>query len=143
VRVGAAAADIALFAGALFCGCFAAGLDVVVVEERLAAVEFARLVVGEPLSLAFARVREARDGGTLSGKEGDRRAVCGPFRATASFRNGLFKPMRPRSGETCRRRRERVADGTERRYPVADVDGDFTCPACRRLANVADVEPLI
>jgi rubredoxin len=34
-------------------------------------------------------------------------------------------------------------DGTERRYPVADVDGDFTCPACRAPANVADVEPLI
>ena len=34
-------------------------------------------------------------------------------------------------------------DGTERRYPVADVDGDFTCPACRARANVADVEPLI
>jgi PASTA domain len=34
-------------------------------------------------------------------------------------------------------------DGTERRYPVADVDGHFTCPACRALANVADVEPLI
>jgi hypothetical protein len=40
VRLGAATADIALFAGAPpFCGCFAAGLDVVVVEERLAAVE--------------------------------------------------------------------------------------------------------
>jgi len=34
-------------------------------------------------------------------------------------------------------------DGTERRYPIADVDGDFTCPACRAQANVGDVEPLI
>jgi hypothetical protein len=80
VRLGAAAADIALFAGAPFCGCFAAGLDVVVVEERLGAVEFARLVVGEPLSLAFARVREDRHGvallpvpGTRSGLRRGRR----------------------------------------------------------------------
>ena len=34
-------------------------------------------------------------------------------------------------------------DGTERRYPIADADGDFTCPACRAQANVGDVEPLI
>jgi hypothetical protein len=34
-------------------------------------------------------------------------------------------------------------DGTERRYPIADVDGDFTCPACQTPANVADVEPLL
>ena len=34
-------------------------------------------------------------------------------------------------------------DGTERRYPVADVDGGFTCPACQTQANVGDVEPMI
>jgi hypothetical protein len=34
-------------------------------------------------------------------------------------------------------------DGTERRYPIADLDGDFTCPACRAQANVGDVAPLI
>ena len=34
-------------------------------------------------------------------------------------------------------------DGTERRYPVADIDGDFTCPACQAQANLDDVEPLI
>jgi rubredoxin len=34
-------------------------------------------------------------------------------------------------------------DGTERRYPVADIDGLFTCPACQAQANVDDVEPLI
>jgi hypothetical protein len=34
-------------------------------------------------------------------------------------------------------------DGTERRYPVADVDGGFTCPACQTQANVGDVESMI
>jgi rubredoxin len=34
-------------------------------------------------------------------------------------------------------------DGTERRYPVADVDGDFTCPACQAQGNIDDVEPWI